>query len=166
MKKHTLILILIISQIFLSCLNENQEYETFGIYLTDNDELVLSDKHIDAYIKLEHQIRLNDEGIKQWSSFYKYDSSFSPPIPKLGSLYKKEFAIKLDNDEMYRGKFWSNVSSASCDRIVIMDVMLLYDGNILFIEAGYATAASNSTLIELRNQNDIYDFFDSKGKLE
>ena len=59
MKKYTLILVSIISQIFLSCLNKEQEYEIFGIYLTKNDELVLPLAEVEQYHRRELTAKLS-----------------------------------------------------------------------------------------------------------
>ena len=37
--------------------------EGFGIYLLENDELVISDKEIISYNKTSHEIKLKEEGV-------------------------------------------------------------------------------------------------------
>ena len=98
---------------------------TFGIYLAETGDLLLSDEDMAAYVRATHKIELNASGIKKWNSYIAYNNSYDPPIPTLsGGLYQKEFAVRIDDTEYYRGKFWSIVSSASCSGVVILDVAM------------------------------------------
>ena len=89
---------------------------TFGIYLVDTRDLLLSDQDIAAYVRATHEIKLNQSGIAKWNSHIVYNHSFDPPIPLLeGGLYQRDFAVRIDDKEIYRGKFWSAVSLQSHD---------------------------------------------------
>jgi len=39
--------------------------ESFGIYLAENGELVISDREIVSYNRTSHEIRLTDEGVRK-----------------------------------------------------------------------------------------------------
>ena len=81
----------------------------FGIYLVDSGELVLSDQYIKAYYQRDHTIQLNEKGIERWNYFQTYTG-----IPKLdNTLYGRDFMVRLKGEEIYTGKFYSRVSSAS-----------------------------------------------------
>ncbi len=96
--------------------------ENFAIVLADTGETILTERHIAAYHG-DGTIDLNQKGIEKWNSYHTY-----PDIPKLANtLYNKEFIIKIDGKELCRGKFWSNVSSASVDGIVILDSLFRMD---------------------------------------
>lgn len=130
------IVLAVIGAALISCSHPGRTDAGFGIYLVENGEIVLSDEHIKYYNKNTHEIELNEKGIKRWESYIPYDTSFDPPIPKLGGLYTKDFAVKLNGKEIYRGKFWSMASSMSCPEIVILDVLGILD-NKIEIDVGY-----------------------------
>jgi hypothetical protein len=107
----------------------------FGIYLVDSGELVLSDQYIKAYYQRDHTIQLNEKGIERWNSFQTYTG-----IPKLdNTLYGRDFMVRLKGEEIYTGKFYSRVSSASYDGVIIMDSLFRLDNihNTINIQFGY-----------------------------
>lgn len=108
------IVLVIIGAALISCSHPGRTDAGFGIYLVENGKIVLSDEHIKYYNKNTPEIELNEKGIKRWESYIPYDTSLDPPIPKLGGLYKKDFAVRLNGKEIYRGKFWSMASSMGC----------------------------------------------------
>lgn len=116
-----LIIVLLICIFSLQTCDDSEE--KFGIFLTETGELVLSDEHIEAYYWDTHEIELNKKGIKKWNTYMTYES-----IPKLAeTLYNKDFVIMIGNEEMYRGKFWSMVSSAIPDCITITESLMKFD---------------------------------------
>ncbi|MFC2038578.1 hypothetical protein ACFLUG_02265 [Chloroflexota bacterium] len=143
-----------------------------GIYLADTDELVLSDKHIKSYHRdtviyeggdFEHSIKLNAAGIVRWNSFLTYEG-----VPKLNdTLYKKDFIIKINNEEMYRGKFYSMVSSSSYKGVVILDALVKLDenNNRLLILSGYG-GINDHPAKDARNNPAIMDFLKKQGLLK
>lgn len=147
-------------------LSNRSAISTFGIYLTETEELLLSDQDIAAYVQASHKIQLNASGIEKWNAHVAYDSSFEPPAPVLtGGLYQKEFAVRIDDKEYYRGKFWSIVSSWSYDGVVILDAAMPCDSNhsTLRIQNGYP---SPTTKNDPRSNPEIFDFFSKRGKLK
>lgn len=143
----------------------------FGIYLVDSGELVLSEQHIKAYRREmyfyvddteTHVIELNEEGISRWNSYMTYES-----IPKLNeTLYKKDFVLKIEGEEIYRGQFYSMVSSMSYDGVVIMDalVRLDNDNNAIRIDYGYPSP-DFATGEDPRNIPEVIGFLEQSGLL-
>ena len=94
----------------------------FAIILADTGEIVLTENDVAAY-HTGGTLDLNDKGIEKWNSFLTYQG-----IPKLnGTLYNREFTISIQGKELCQGKFWSNVSSANVNGIVILDSLLKMD---------------------------------------
>ena len=148
-----------------SCSRPNQESVGFGIFLLENDELVLSDKHIKAYDKNTHEIELNEDGVQKWNSYVLYDESFDPPIPKLGGkLYTKDFVVKIRGKEIYQGKFLSYFSSTSYEGVVILDTLGSSNGKIS-IDFGYPVS-SNNDKEDPRNNVEIMDYLKKQALLK
>ena len=84
-----------------------------------------------------------------------------------GGLYQKEFVVRIDDTEYYRGKFWSIVSSASCSGVVILDTVMPCDSihNTIQIQYGYPVRLGNSK-DDPRNNEEIFGFFAKLGKLK
>jgi hypothetical protein len=134
-----------------------------GIYLIDNGELVLSEKHIKVYYGDNHTIKLNEEGIKQWNSFIDYEA-----IPKLKTtLHSRDFVLKINGKEIYQGKFYSSVSSLSYSGIVIMDALITLDGNnnTIRIEFGYPWTPSDVEE-DPRDSPEVLDLLEKEGLLK
>lgn len=112
-----------------------------GIYLADTGELVLSDQEISAY--RDGAFELTEQGVTKWNSFHVTGAD----IPSLAaSLYQRDFVMKIDEREICRGKFWSNLSSASYSGMVILDAVMPLDSsrNVLQIRSGYPAAGESS----------------------
>ena len=134
----------------------------FGIYLLDNDELVLSEHHIEVYYEDTHNIELNEEGIQKWNSYMTWET-----IPKqTESLHSRDFVLKIKGEEIYRGKFYSMVSSISYSGVVVMDALIELDSdhNTIRIEFGYPTPAFAEGE-DPRNAPEVIDFLDKHGLL-
>ena len=134
----------------------------FGIYLIDNGELVLSEHHIEAYYGDTHTIELNEKGIRKWNSYMTWETT-----PKLAdSLYSRDFVLKIDGEEIYRGKFYSMVSSATYPGVVIMDAIIELDNdnNTIRIEFGYPLPGFG-TGEDPRNAPEVIDFLEKQGLL-
>ncbi|MCX5657420.1 MAG: hypothetical protein NTZ48_04250, partial [Candidatus Omnitrophica bacterium] len=85
------------------------------------------------------------------------------------SLYKKDFVVRIGEKEMYRGKFWSLVSSASFNGVVILDSVLpLNNGNnSITINCGYPSPSFGSPKTsDPRNNPKILEFFKNKKLLK
>ncbi|UCB42285.1 MAG: hypothetical protein JSV77_07400 [Dehalococcoidales bacterium] len=134
----------------------------FGIYLVDNGELVLSERHIDAYYGDTHTIELNEDGIRKWNSYMTWET-----IPKQkDSLHNKDFALKIEGKEIYGGKFYSGASSMSYSGVVIMDAIIELDNdrNTIRIQFGYP-APTFGEGEDPRDAPEVIDFLEKQGLL-
>ena len=134
----------------------------FGIYLVDNGELVLSERHVEAYYGDSHTIALNEEGIEKWNSYMTWET-----IPKQkDSLHNKDFVLKIEGKEIYGGKFYSGASSMSYSGVVIMDAIIELDNdnNTIRIKFGYP-APSFGEGEDPRNAPEVIDFLEKQGLL-
>jgi hypothetical protein len=132
----------------------------FGIYLVDTGELVLSEQDIRSYNASTHEIELDLMGARKWNSYINVTEN----IPTLADtiLFAKDFVIKVNGEEIYRGKFWSMVSSQSYDGIVMLDALFTRDNenSKIWIESSYpASNSSNDSMNDPR----ITDFFEKEG---
>src|SRR3989304_6889490 len=82
-------------------LSRFQDSNEFEIYLSESNELVISDRDIVSYIRTSHQIKLNDEGVER--------------VKKM-DLYHKSFVLKLSGKEMYNGSLWFGIYLVSYHR--------------------------------------------------
>ena len=149
---------------------DSGEEPCFGIYLVDSRELVLSEHHIKAYRRDTqfygddtHVIELNEEGIQKWNSYMTWET-----IPKQAdSLHSRDFVLKVEGKEIYQGKFYSGVSSASYPGVVIMDAVIELDNdhNTIRIEFGYP-GSGFATGEDPRNSPEVIDFFEKQGLLK
>ncbi|MEM3602002.1 MAG: hypothetical protein QXN87_04945 [Candidatus Bathyarchaeia archaeon] len=126
-----------------------QPQRGFGIYLTEGNELVISDEDIVSYNKTSHEIRLTLGGVEKIKAL---------KVPVTGS----SFVIKIDGREIYAGSFWTSISSLSYSGIVI-DTLKIQDDTIK-IEKGYPSQDFFKG-VDPRNNPEIFDFFQKKGKL-
>ena len=134
----------------------------FGIYLADSGEQVLSLEHIKAYHSLDRSLELNAKGIEKWNSFHTYAT-----IPKLAQgLYQRDFILKINGNEVCRGQFYSLVSSATYNGVVILDSIIKLDSehNAIKLDFGYPPGYSFSTTPsdEDRITSDLESFFSGK----
>ncbi|HEX9896923.1 MAG TPA: hypothetical protein VGA85_04580 [Dehalococcoidales bacterium] len=133
--------------------------EGFAIYLADTRELMLSERHIEAYHSAENTLELNAAGIKRWNSYLVYTD-----IPKLNdTLFSREFIIKIEGKEICRGRFWSYASSASYSGVVIFDALFPLDAehNLLWIRSEWASGALDPTI-----SSELVSFFEKHNLLK
>ena len=151
---------------------DNSEEPCFAIYLVDSGELVLSDHHIKAYRRGvrfyendtdTHVIELNKEGIEKWNSYVTYGST-----PELNeTLYKRDFVLKIMGEEIYRGKFYSMLSSIDYGGVVILDALVKLDNdhNYIRIDWGYPTPGF-ATGEDPRNSPEVIDCLEKRSLLK
>jgi hypothetical protein len=135
--------------------NQLQGQKGFEIYLSENNELVISDKDIMFYNWTSHNIRLNSEGIDRIKGMDFYEK-----------LYHKSFVVMLNGKEMYNGSFWSDADSMPPSGIVILDIIAIQYGktDTLRIEPCYPSVQFCKG-VDPRNNSEIFDHFQSIGKL-
>lgn len=132
--------------IYLQTPKEEISEGRFGIYLLENDELVISDNDIIWYNKTSHEIKLTGEGIEKIAALRM-------------SAHGEPFAVKLDNRVIYTGSFWTPFSSIPYSGVVILNFPIY--NNVYEISAGYHAFVS----IDPRNDNEVFDHFQKIGKL-
>ena len=105
---------------------------------------------------------MNASGAAKWSS-YTADGRWYEP----DGLYQKDFAVMIDNSELYRGKFWSVFSSQSYYGVVILDMAFPRPGALgtVRIQYGYPEIVGDSE-DDPRNHPEILEFFAAKGLLK
>ncbi|HEY96956.1 MAG TPA: hypothetical protein G4O16_02095 [Dehalococcoidia bacterium] len=89
-------------------------------------------------------------------------------IPKLkDTLVSQNFVLNINGEEIYRGKFYSMVISASYSGVVILDALIKLDKthNIIIIQNGYPWS-DPYTEEDPRNNQKLFDYLDSKGLLK
>ncbi|MEM2931099.1 MAG: hypothetical protein QW797_09625 [Thermoproteota archaeon] len=135
----------IVGQLFFS----QQPQRGFGIYLSESDELVISDEDIVWYNKTSHEIRLTAGGVEKIKALR---------VPVTGI----PFVIKIDGKKIYDGSFWVSISSLSYSGIVI-DTLKIQDDTIK-IEKGYPSPEFFEG-VDPRNNSEVLDHFQKIGKL-
>jgi hypothetical protein len=136
--------------------------EGFGIYLVDSGELVLSERDIKAFHSADNTFELNENGIKKWNSHLT-----SKTEPKLAdSLFSRDFVLKIEGQEICRGKFWSMVSSASYSGVVILDALFELDSshNIIWIQSDYPGSRMGS--LDTAISSELIRFFETRNLLK
>ena len=123
--------------------------EEFGIYLLDNNELVISDNEIVWYDKTNYQIKLTEEATKKLSSL---------EVPVAGN----PFVVRIDGKKIYNGSFWVSFSSLSYSGIVIDT--LRTQNNTLSIDLSYPSSQFFEG-VDNRNDPRILEHFQELGKL-
>ncbi len=126
--------------------------ERFGIYLLKNNELVISDDEIVWYNKSSHEIKLTEEGVKKIQAL-KVESV----------IYGEPFVLKIGDQEIYNGSFWTPISSVPYHGIAIETLVNTTD-NTIKLEKGYPSGSLQGA--DPRNDLRIFDHFQRLGKLK
>ena len=137
---------------------------TLSIVLVETNETYFTDSDFAGYLSLSCEMVLNNTGIKKWNSYIKYDSTFNPPIPKFGNHYQKEFAVRIDDRDIYHGIFTSELSSTIFNSIIIKDIIMEKDSINNTFQIGIQSAGGE-TVTDSRNDPRIIRFFQMKNKL-
>ena len=127
--------------------------ERFGIYLLKNNELVISDEDVMWYDKDSYELKLTDEGIKKIQTL-KVESV----------IHGEPFIVKIGDQEIYNGSFWTSISSVSYQGIVI-DTLVNTTDNTIKLEKGYPSSTFFEG-IDRRNDPRIIDHFQKLNKLK
>lgn len=130
-------------------ISKPQKTEGFGIFLIENDELVISEKEIVVYNGSSHEIKLTEEGTKRIEDL-------SPRLLLDGT----RFVLRIKGEDIYQGWFWSPISSLPCSEVVIQT---LVRDNTLQIEAGYPHSYFQGE--DPRSNSQVFNYFASIAKL-
>lgn len=156
-RKSSMLIVVVLVSIGISAvfrwhfLNPNlqSQEEGFGIYLREDDRLVVSDKDFVSYSQTSHEIKLTKHGVGK--------------IEALNiSVFGDPFVVKIDREEIYNGTFMSPISSlpiASSEAVIVT----LVQNDIIRIQMGYP--GIEPTDRDPRNDSRVFDFFQKTGKL-
>ena len=143
-------------------LSEISADSRLSIVLVENNETYFTDSDFEGYMPSSCEMLLNAEGIRKWNSYIPYNSNFSPPIPVPGNHYQKEFVVKIDTTEIYRGVFTSLLSSTIFNSIVITDIIMEKDSSDNRFQIEYY---GDNHVTDSRNDERVLEFFRLKEKL-
>ncbi len=79
------------------------------------------------------------------------------------SIYGVGFALKANDEILYTGYFWSSLSSASCDWIVIDPISIV--NRKMKVKIGYPNSSFARGVEDKRNNKTLLDIFKRDGKL-
>ena len=141
------VVLLVITGAYLFLYVMTPSEEGFGIYLLESGELVISDTEILSYNKTSHEIKLTDVGVAKIEGL-------QVPVNGVG------FVMKVEGEEIYRGAFWSPISSFSYHGVVIETFVT---NNSVKIETGYPPSQFQGE--DPRDNPKIFDYLSRLGKL-
>jgi len=136
-----------------------------NIYLLDDYTTAENSMKIlsDGIVLAEEPIASYSEIIEYNSEEYSFKMSMDA-ITRIGNEFGSAFAVTLEDEVIYTGYFWSDVSSAVVDWIV-MD-MTLYEFSIsMTVQLGYPWLFDEWSIPDRRNDNRLLSVFARDGKL-
>jgi hypothetical protein len=149
--------VLILSALLSGC---GSNGDLFAVYLQDTNKLIFSEEDIVSY---EHSIQtfvFTPEGAEKMKS-YQTSSQID------NGLYQKSFIAKLGDEEIYSGKFWTNLSSLSESGIVMYDVVVIGpDYNTFTVASSYPSEDISPENKEKINDPRIIEHFKNINKLK
>jgi len=130
----------------------------FAVYLTETDQMVFSEDDVASYDASNGAFSFTEEGLKNLEQFRSSTLE--------AGLYQEPFVVKIGDEEIYSGKFWSGFSSLSELGIVMSDIgMLSTDFNTMYVSSGYPSGDSRDG-DELINDKRIIERFREINKLK
>lgn len=145
---------LLISIILVSLWFSSYSEEKFSIYLERRNESIIVDDDILWYNSSDYSIRLADSGIEKIK------------ILRIG-VYGEPFMVKVGKTEIFRGAFWTSISSVGYKGIVIIVSLPVEEHNIIKFELRYPPEINiGNTYIDYRNDSRITIHFQKIGKLK
>ena len=122
---------------------------SFGIYLLENNTLVISDEDIVWYSRTSHEIRLTELGVKKIEGLQV-------------SVYGSPFVIKINGEKIYNGSFVTPISSIPQPPSEVV-IETLVQNNTIKIKMGYPPSQFGAE--DPRNNPKIFDYFQNIKKL-
>lgn len=126
----------------------------FSIYLAETGDIIVSGGDVISYDDITHTFKLSDKAIKRLENLNGTQG--------LGNLYQKDFVVKLYDKELYRGKFWSVLSSLSPSGIFMSDPTFDHINNEIRISV---SPFVEREIKDMLDNNDLSQYFESKEKL-
>ena len=130
-------------------LPSHQPQGSFGIYLLENNKLVISDEDIVWYSRATHEIRLTELGAKKIEGLHV-------------SVYGDPFVVKIGGEKIYNGLFVIPLSSVGQQPSEAV-IETLVQNNTIKIQMGYPPSQFGAE--DPRNNPKIFDYFQSIKKL-
>jgi len=121
----------------------------FGIYLLENNELVISDEDIVWYNRTSHEIKLTEVGVNKIQRLHV-------------SLYGNPFVVEINGEKICNGSFVTPISSISPPPSEIV-IETLIQNNAVKIQKGYPPSQFGAE--DPRNNPKILDYFQNNKKL-
>jgi hypothetical protein len=121
--------------------------ERFGIYLQSNNEPVITDEDIVWYEPYFSRIKLTERGLEKIKAL------------RVG-VYGEPFTVMIGETEIFRGAFWTPISSVGYSGIVIEQPMGQTD--VIQFQRGYPPGTGD---VDPRSDPRIAAYFQSIGKL-
>ncbi len=147
LRKKSALLVIILTFIGISVaawfLISHQFQGSFGIYLLENNKLVISEEDIVWYNRTSHEIRLTELGVKKIEDLQV-------------SLYGSPFVVKINGETIYNGYFVTPISSISVPPSEVV-IETLVQNNIMKIQMGYPPSEFGGE--DPRNKPKIFDYF-------
>jgi hypothetical protein len=122
---------------------------SFGIYLSENNKLVISDEDIVWYSRATHEIRLTELGAEKIEGLHV-------------SVYGDPFVVKIGGEKIYNGLFVIPLSSVGQQPSEAV-IETLVQNNTIKIQMGYPPSQFGAE--DPRNNPKIFDYFQSIKKL-
>ncbi len=157
-------LLMIIS--FYSCEKYDKNIEgDICIYLLDE-----FNTKVNSYEIISDGIVLSEDPILYYGDLIEYNADehifklSESGTEKTDELFGSAYAVTIDGEIIYTGYFWSSLSSAIVDWVV-MDVLGTFDGNELHVQLGYPWLSNEMDIPDNRNDNRILSVFARDEKL-
>ena len=132
----------------------------FCVELAESGESVFCEQDLLYYDQQAFVFALNQSGLEHFSELGITNQTDN-------YLYQKEFVAKFGQTELFRGHFWSGLSSLSQDGIVLLDVLMLdNEHNTLALYSGYPGIELKAKDEALVNSADLIDHFRALGIVE
>jgi hypothetical protein len=122
---------------------------SFGIYLLENNKLVISDEDIVWYSRATHEIRLTELGVGKIEGLQV-------------SVFGSPFVIKINGEKIYNGSFVTPISSIPPPPSEVV-IETLVQNNTIKIQMGYPPSQFGAE--DPRNNPKIFDYFQNIRKL-
>lgn len=137
------------------------------ISLVQNGQVYFTDSDFIFYSPSTYVLGLSKKGIDRWNSYIPHDkvSNGKYMCPKLGKHMGKQFVLKIDGNEIYRGIFYSRLSSTIMSSITIEDIIMQKDSLNNLVQIGLNINTSHP-ISDLRNDKRVAEFFRFKDKLK
>ena len=155
-RKHHLLIAFLIIAVFCSALTSyywistnHKSEEGFGIFLSENNTLVISDQDIIWYNVTSHEVKLTQSGADKIDALNV-------------SVFGTQFVAKIDGREIYKGTFMTPISSVSAPPSNVV-IETFFQNNTIKIQIGYPPMQPPGK--DPRINSEIFNHFQNLNKL-